>query len=388
MMTEELLVICILPSVFNPKSNGHFIYLEFCASLVGELKNVIFISNDSRYAHGEIGRQTYTRYQERLAGLYITEQDFATLLTPDMTKKMWLVLPDHIEGLGSILVHFLRNDPHVIGCINVMLAPAYTLADSSTKSLVKEDYGYKQGRDYFVFYAKAYSNNMCREDLYIEPLPGDVTPIKRRDTKTTDLATDRNLITFYLGKGVVRYSEEVLHVMKNLMSLGRSLETVLITRAWPPSKKEYNEVLKRSLCLITYDPITNVERDAVSQGTPVLDVHPIMAKPWLPSADAAGLLECIHTKRFTEIAQDYLDYSRACIKNNKINFLLFASMVACLINHGEVNDDYLLPYTPELENGFLTLHKKLAANFATAQQAESQALLNIDDVISIATTPC
>jgi hypothetical protein len=41
-----------------------------------------------------------------------------------------------------------------------------------------------------------------------------------------------------------------------------------------------------------------------------------------------------------------------------------------------------------LENGFLTLHKKLAANFATAQQAESQALLNIDDVISIATTPC
>jgi hypothetical protein len=389
MMIEDPLVVCLLPSVFNPKSNGHFIYLDFCASLVGEVSNVVFISSDSRYSHGEIGRQSYARYRERFAGLYITEQDFATLLTPDLTQKMWLVLPDHIEGLESVLVHFLRDDPHVIGCINVMLAPAYALAANSTASMVKEDYSYKEGRDYFVFYLAAYSNNVCREGLYIEPLPGDITPIRRSgpDTATKGIGA-RKYLTFYLGKGLVRYSEEVRRVMEDLKTLEAGIEPVLITRTWPPTKKEYNAVIQRSLCLITFDPITNVERDAVSQGAPVLDVNAIMAKPWLPSADVAGLLECIHANRFEQIAQDYQDFSRACMKANKINFLMFASIVACLVNHGEINEDYLLAYTPELETGFLALRDKLKTYFADAQQSVSQALLNVDDVISIATTPC
>jgi len=388
MVTEDPLVICMLPSVFNPKSNGHFIYLEFCASLVGEVKNIVFISNDSRYAHGEIGLQSYDRYRERLAGFYITEQDFATLFTPDLTQKMWLVLPDHIDGLDSILVHFLRNDPHVIGCINLMLAPAYTLAGNGKGSMVKEDYKYKEGRDYFAFYSRAYSNNVCREELYIEPLPGGVIPLKQRTTNISGPATNRNLIAFYLGKGVVSYSEQVLRVVQDLRSLNGDVKLVLITRTWPVSKEEYNEVLERSLCLITYDPITNVERDAVAQGTPVLDVNQIMAKPWLPSADATGLLECIHTKQFDSIAQDYKEYSRACIKSNKINYMIFASVVASLVNHGQVNEDYLLPYTPELEIGFQSLRNKLQQYFADAQQAESQALLSVEDVISIVTTPC
>lgn len=388
-MTEDSLVICLLPSVFNPKSNGHAIYLEFCASLVGEVRSIVFISNDARYAHGEIGQQTYARYRERFAGLYITEQDFATLLMPDWTQKMWLVLPDHIEGLESVLVHFLRNDPHVMGCINVMLAPAYALAANSKASMMKEDYSYKQGRDYFVFYLTAYSSQACREQLYIEPLPGDITPIQHSgNDRTTGGIEARKYITFYIGKGLVRYSAEVQRVIEGLKGLEAKIEPVLITRTWPPSKNEYNKIIKRSLCLITFDPITNVERDAVSQGTPVLDVNPIMAKPWLPSADAIGLLECIHTNRFDRIAQDYQDFSRACIKTNKINFLIFASIVACLVNHGEINEDYLLPYTPELETGFQSLHNKLNTYFADAQQAESQALLNVEAVLSIAITPC
>jgi hypothetical protein len=390
MVTEDSLVICLLPSVFNPKSNGHFIYLDFCASLIGEIRNVIFISNDSRYAHGEIGRQSYIRYRERFAGLYITEQDFATLLTPDLTQKMWLVLPDHIEGLESVLVHFLRNDPHVIGCVNVMLAPAYALAANSKVSMVKEDYSYKQGRDYFVFYLGAYSNNLCKEEFYIEPLPGDITPVRSSGVFSTAIkgAAARKYITFYLGKGLVSYSESVQKVCNDLVASGDGIEPVLMTRAWPTSKKEYNEVIKQSLCVITFDPITNVERDAVSQGTPVLDVNPIMAKPWLPSADASGLLECIHSNRFQQIALDYQDFSRSCIRTNKVNFLLFASVVSCLVNHGEINEDYILPYSPELENGFLTLRNKLKLYFANSQQAESQALLTVEDVRSIATTPC
>lgn len=389
MVTEDPLVICILPSVFNPKSNGHFIYLDFCASLVGEVRNLIFISNDSSYAHGELGRQSYARYRERFAGLYMTEQDFATLLTPNLTQKLWLVLPDHIEGLESVLVHFLRNDPHVIGCINVMLAPAYALAVNSKSSMVKEDYGYKQGRDYFVFYLSAYSNNICRKELYIEPLPGNIPPIQCIGSNmATRGIEERKCITFYIGKGLVRYSEEVRRVMQDLLALETDIKPILITRTWPPTKKEYNDVIKRSLCLITFDPITNVERDAISQGTPVLDVNPIMAKPFLPSSDVAGLLECIHENRFEQIACDYQNRSVACIKTNKINFLMFASVVACLISHGDVNEDYLLPYTPELENGFLTLLNKLKYYFADAQQSESQSLMNVDDVISIVTTPC
>ena len=231
MMIDDPLVICFLPSVFNPMSNGHFIYLDFCASLVGEVSNIVFISSDSRYAHGEIGRQSYARYKERFAGLYITEQDFATLLTPDLTQKMWLVLPDHIEGLESVLVHFLRDDPLVIGCINVMLAPAYALAANSTASMVKEDYSYKQGRDYFVFYLAAYSNNVCREGLYIEPLPGDITPIRRSGLNTATKGIGaRQVISFYLGKGLVRYSEEVRRVMEDLKTLEAGIEPVLITR--------------------------------------------------------------------------------------------------------------------------------------------------------------
>lgn len=388
MVTDDPLVICFLPSVFNPKSNGHFIYLDFCASLVGEIKNVIFTSNDSRYAHGELGRKSYERYRERFAGLYITEQDFATLLTPDLTQKMWLVLPDHIEGLDSILVHFLRNDPHVIGCINVMLAPAYALAANSKVSMVKEDYRYKEGRDYFVFYLSAYSNNICKEELYIEPLPGYITPVRSgSDATAINAAEQRKLITFYLGKGLVRYSGEVKAVCHDLMSRCDCIEPVLITRTWPATKKEYNEVIKRSLCLITFDPITNVERDAVSQGTPVLDVNPIMAKPWLPSPDVSRLLECIRSNRFEQIALDYQDFSRACIKNNKFNFLIFASVVSSLVNQGIVNEDFILAYSPGLENGFLTLHNNLKKYFANAEQAESQARLSVDDVFSIATKP-
>lgn len=388
MMTEDPLVICLLPSVFNPKSNGHFIYLDFCESLVGEVKNVIFISNDSRYAHGEIGRQSYERYSERFAGLYLTEQDFATLLTPDLTQKIWLVLPDHIEGLESVLVHFLRNDPHVIGCINVMLAPAYALAANSKASMVKEDYSYKQGRDYFVFYLSAYSNNLCKEEFYIEPMPGDITPVRRSGVSTAIKgAADRKYITFYLGKGLVSYSDQVQKVCDDLMASGNDIEPMLITRTWPATKREYNEVINKSLCLITFDPITSVERDAVSQGTPVLDVNPIMTKPWLPSADATGVLQCIHSNRFEHIARDYQDYSRLCIRTNKVNFLLFASVVSCLVNHGELNEDYIIPYSPELENGFLNQRNKLKMYFANSQQAESQALLTVEDVRSIATTP-
>lgn len=388
MLTEDPLVICLLPSVFNPKSNGHFIYLEFCASLIGEVKNIIFISNDSRYAHGEIGRQSYDRYRERFASLYITEQEFATLLTPDLNQKMWLVLPDHIEGLDSILVHFLRNDPHVMGCVNIILAPPYSLAGNGKSGMVKEDCGYKRGRDYFVFYLRAYSYNICREELYVEPLSGGVTPINQQNTNTSVPPMRRNLIAFYIGKGVVSYSEQVLHVLRDLRSLDEAVKPVLITRSWPASKKEYNEIIGRSLCLITYDPISNVERDAVAQGTPVLDVNPIMTKEWLPSADATGLLECIHANRFNDIAEDYQVYSRSCIRNNKINYLIFASVVASLVNHGAVDEDYLLPYTSELEAGFSSLYGKLEQYFADAQQAESQALFNVDDVISIATTPC
>ena len=387
-MTDDSLLICFLPSVFNPKSNGHFIYLDFCASLIGEIKNVIFISNDSRYAHGEIGRKSYERYRERFAGLYITEQDFATVLTPELNQKIWLVLPDHIEGLESVLVHFLRNDSHVIGCINVMLAPAYALAANSKASMVKEDYSYKQGRDYFVFYLSAYSNNICKEELYIEPPPSHITPVRGGvDTTAIRAAGQRKLITFYLGKGLVRYSEEVQVVFCDLMSSGEGIEPVLITRTWPATKEEYNEVIGNSLCVITFDPITNVERDAVSQGTPVLDVNPIMNKAWLPSADASSLLECIRSNRFEQIALDYQNFSRACLKTNKVNFLIFASVISSLVNHGEVNEDYILPYSPELENGFLTLRKKLKLYFANAQQAESQALLSVDDVCSIATKP-
>ena len=387
-MTDDSLLICFLPSVFNPKSNGHFIYLDFCASLIGEIKNVIFISNDSRYAHCEIGRKSYERYRERFAGLYITEQDFATVLTPELNQKIWLVLPDHIEGLESVLVHFLRNDSHVIGCINVMLAPAYALAANSKASMVKEDYSYKQGRDYFVFYLSAYSNNICKEELYIEPPPSHITPVRGGvDTTAIRAAGQRKLITFYLGKGLVRYSEEVQVVFCDLMSSGEGIEPVLITRTWPATKEEYNEVIGNSLCVITFDPITNVERDAVSQGTPVLDVNPIMNKAWLPSADASSLLECIRSNRFEQIALDYQNFSRACLKTNKVNFLIFASVISSLVNHGEVNEDYILPYSPELENGFLTLRKKLKLYFANAQQAESQALLSVDDVCSIATKP-
>ena len=263
MLLEDTLVICFLPSVFNPKSNGHFIYIEFCASLLGEVKNIIFISNDSRYAHGEMGQQSYHRYRERFAGLYMTEQDFATLFTLDLTLKIWMVLPDHIEGLDSILVHFLRNDPHLIGCINVILAPAYTLAGTSKGFIGKEDFKYKEGRDYFAFYSRTYSNNICREEFYIEPLPGDSIPINQQNRKTSFTEASRNLITFYIGKGVVGYSEQVLRVLQNLRTLHGDVRPVLITRAWPKSKREYNEILKCSLCLITYDPITNVERDAV-----------------------------------------------------------------------------------------------------------------------------
>lgn len=389
MVIDAPLVICLLPSVFNPKSNGHSIYLDFCASLVGEFLNVVFISNDSRYAHGELGRQTYARYRERFAGFYITEQDFATLLTPALTQKMWLVLPDHIEGLESVLVHFLRNDPHVIGCINVMLAPPYSLAANSKGSMVKENYGYEQGRDYFIFYLSAYSNNICREALYIEPLPGEITPIWRRGSDTASNGIEeRKTISFYIGKGLVCYSREVQRVLQDLQALSEDIEPVLITRTWPPTKKEYNDVIKRSLCLITFDPITNVERDAVSNGTPVLDVNPIMAKPFLPSSDAVGLLECIHANRFEQIAHDYQELSLACIKANKINFLIFASVVASLVNYGDVNGDYLLPYTSELESEFQALNDKLKMKFADTQQAVSQALLSVADVIAIATTPC
>lgn len=387
-MTVDPLLICLLPSVFNPKSNGHFIYLDFCASLVGEFNNIIFISNDSRYAHGEIGMESYKRYKERFAGHYITEQDFATLLTSDLTQKMWLVLPDHIEGLESVLVHFLRNDPHVIGCINVMLAPAYALAANSKSSMVKEDYSYKQGRDYFVFYLSAYSNNLCKEEFYIEPLPGNITPVRCSGVSTAIKgAAERKYITFYLGKGLVRYSDQVQKVCDDLMASGNDIEPILITRKWPTSKDEYNEVIKKSLCVITFDPITNVERDAASHGTPVLDVNPIMTKSWLPSADATGVLQCIHSNRFEQIALDYQEFSRSCIKKTKVNFLLFASVVSCLVNHGELNEDYILPYSPKLENGFLNLRNKLKMYFANAQQAESQALLTVEDVRSIATTP-
>lgn len=388
METEDPIVICILPSVFNPKSNGHFIYLDFCFSLIGEVRNIIFISNDSRYAHGEIGRRTHERYIERFAGFYMTEQEFSTLLTPAMAQKIWLVLPDHIEGLESILVHFLRSDPHVIGCINVMLAPPFALAGNSKGSTAKEDFCYKLGRDHFVFYSRFYSNYSCMEELYIEPLPSLVASTKYFNTATSAPTYDRNLITFYLGKGVIGYSEEVVRVMEGLKDLGGPVEPTLITRAWPASKKEYIEILRRSLCLITYDPITNVERDALSQGAPVLDVNPVTAKQWLPNSNAVEILECIRTKGFDQIAQTYQDYSRACIKTNKINFMLFASVVSSLVNHGEVNKDYLLQYTPELENSFLTLHNKLQSYFANTQQAGSQELLNVNDVISIATTPC
>jgi hypothetical protein len=388
MVTDDPLIICLLPSVFNPKSNGHFIYLDFCASLIGEVKNIIFISNDPRYAHGKPGRKSYERYSERFAGLYITEQHFATLLTPDLTQKMWLVLPDHIDGLDSVLVHFLRNDPHVIGCINVMLAPAYALAANSKGSMVKEDYSYKQGRDYFVFYLSAFSNNISKEEFYIEPSTGNITPV-RSGAATTAIksAEQRKLITFYLGKGLVRYSDEVGAVCDDLMSRGDDIEPVLITRTWPATKKEYNEVISSSLCVISFDPITNVERDAVSQGTPVLDVNPIMPKPWLPSADASGLLECIHSNSFEQIALNYQEFSRACIRTNKVNFLIFASVISTLVNHGQVNEEYILPYSPELENGFLALRNKLKLYIANAQQAESQALLSVDDVCSIATKP-
>jgi hypothetical protein len=68
--------------------------------------------------------------------------------------------------------------------------------------------------------------------------------------------------------------------------------------------------------------------------------------------------------------------------------MLFASVVATLVNHADVNEDYLLPYTPELENSFLALRHKLTMYFADAQQAETQALLNVDDVVSISTTAC
>jgi hypothetical protein len=388
MVTDDPLVICLLPSVFNPKSNGHFIYLDFCASLIGEVKNVIFISNDSRYAHGEIGRKSYERYIERFAGHYLTEQEFATLLTPDLNQKLWLVVPDHIEGLESALVHFLRNDPHVIGCINVMLAPAYALAANSQVSMAKEAYNYKHGRDYFIFYLRAYSDNVCKEELYIEPLPGDICPLLRRsDTAAIKAAEQRKLITFYLGKGLVRYSEEVKSVCHALMSSGVGHEPVLITRTWPATKKEYNEVIRSSLCVIIFDPFTNVERDAVSQGTPVLDVNHIMDKPWLPNADASGLLKCIRSNRFEQIALDYQDFSRACIKTNKVNFLIFSSVVSSLVNQGIVNEDFILPYSTELENSFLALRDRLKLYLANAEQAESQARLNVDDVCSIATKP-
>lgn len=386
-LTESPLVICILPSVFNPKSNGHFIFLDFCASLVGEVRNLIFISNDSRYAHGEIGRQTYARYKERFAGLYTTEQEFATLLTPALTQKIWLILPDHIEGLDSVLVHFLRNDPHVIGCINVMLAPPYSLAASSKSTVVKDDYGYKLERDYFVFYTPAYSNNFCKEALYIEPLPGDIMLASSRDKSANEI-TERKFVTFYIGKGLVRYSRDVQIIVEDVLALREAAEPVLITRTWPPTKKEYNEIMKHSLCLITFDPITNVERDAVSMGTPVLDVNAIMAKPFLPSSDAKGLLACINANRFEQIASDYHDYSHACIKANKINYLMFASVASTLINHGEINTDYLLPYTSELEGEFQKIRKKLKVHIANSRQSESQALLSVNEVISIATTPC
>ncbi len=388
-MTEDPLVICLLPSVFNPKSNGHYIYLDFCASLIGEFKNLIFISNDSRYAHGELGRQSYVRYRERFAGYYITEQDFAILLTPELTQKLWLILPDHIEGLDSILVHFLRNDPHVAGCINVMLAPAYSLASQSKNSLLQESHIYKKDRDYFVFYMSAYSNFICKEELYIEPLPSGITPIAGKSIeRTIKKAEDRKLISFYLGKGIVNYSKDVRTLLEELKDMGANIEPVLITRTWPPTKKEYNEVIRNSLCLITYDPITNVERDALIQGTPVLDVNPIMSKTWLPSADAAGLLTHIRQNQFEEISERYMDFSRACLKANKVNCLLFASIVSGLINHGDANPDYISAYTDELEHGFQSLNNKLNTRFANLQQLQSQALLSIDDVISIATTPC
>jgi hypothetical protein len=388
MTAADPLVVCCLPSVFNPKSNGHFIYVDFCASLLGSFESIVYISNDSRYTHAIIGQETYSRYKEKFSGFYMTEQELIPFLTPAFDRQIWLVLPDHIEGLDSVLARFLRDDPHVVGCINVMLAPAYSFEASSDTQEIRRPYSYREGVDFFVFYQPFFSNYVCERGFYIEPLLGNAANIfgdadSSHAVKSTE---DRNYISLYLGKGLLHYSLEVETLLDGLFSFRPELEKVLITRSWPPTKKEYNEIIQSSVCLVTFDPLTNVEREALSSGTPVLDVNSVLEKPWLGLATQADeLLSLIRSDSFAQIAATYMSMHHRMLKANPMNFLIFSSTVTALIRHGKIHTEYLLPYSPELEDGFLELNNNLKRVVADGLQSHSQSLMTLDDVVQIAT---
>jgi hypothetical protein len=378
-MLDEFSVLVILPSSPDPRSNGIQSYL----SLVDNLKNLRGVV----YTSGPMGKDHYSTH---MPGYYIQE-DILINKIGLIANVSLVVLPDHIDGLGSKIYDIARcTCSDSTKFINVVLAPIFVFADRSLRSMeVTYDC-----RDYFVYFNKLFAPTyLCAKDVYQEPSFDylfDSDSFSLLGAASQQLGHSSDDVLVYAGKGhycVSAEAEGELRTIKDYLDSSQ-IDTKLITRLWPSSKQEYTALLAKAAGLILLDPFTNLVRDALMLGVPVFSAVTGIDYNSYGIAKTADSFLTLISKR-SQIAKSAWDRHYSLARFNIMKQSIFFQAVHKMLDSCDSTvpsslRNIVIPFTPEFYNSSLELASELRRYCVVGNlSAATHSICAIDEAWSI-----
>ncbi len=353
-MPDEFSALVILPSSPDPRSNGIQSYL----SLVDNLKNLRGVV----YTSGPTGNDHYSIH---MRGHYIPE-DILIDKIELIANLSLVVLPDHIDGLGSKIYDVARcTCSDSTKFINVVLAPIFVFAD---RSLRPAEVTY-DCRDYFVYFNKLFAPTcLCVKDVYQEPSFDylfESNSFSLLGAASQQLGHASGDVLVYAGKGHYSVSVEAegeLRAIKDYLDSSQ-IDTKLITRIWPASKQEYIGLLAKAAGLILLDPFTNLVRDALMLGVPVFSAVAGIDYDSYGISKTANSFLTLFSKR-SQIANSAWDRHYSLARFNVSKQSIFFQAVCKMLDSCDSTvpsslKDIVIPFAPEFYNSSLELAREL-----------------------------
>ena len=253
-------ILCMLPSVFNERSNGVITLCDIYECLQRySPRSVFFVCKDGHDL-------TLMHYRELFGDNLLVYSPFnmGHLFDRIIDDQFILVRPDDLEGIDNPMHWDLAHAASANLIINILLAPPFVFAN---KVPIANYYGIK---DWFLLANQALMPAFAgleSHDLFIEQsLPSQI-----HNFVNTGQRCSHDQVSIYLGKGIANRIPGFREAFfkSDYFDFGN---TVFIKRNWPTRKEDLYSALASSRLLISFDPFSHIERISTYLGTPVLKI--------------------------------------------------------------------------------------------------------------------
>lgn len=366
-------LICILPILYNQKSNG---IVTLC-SIYKELQRktslqIFFVCKITQNS------PTLRHYQEIFGeNLIMYESNLQQRLVEKIAKdKFVLIRPDDLEGIRNE-IHWTLSKSKQLHCIvNILLAPPFTFSRNIS---ILRYYGEK---DLFLICNQSIMpafEGMDGYNLYLEsPLNPSIWKFINRGSEK------RTRISVFIGKGIIRplskWQGESGNAIRRILDSG---DLLFIKRNWPREKVELYSILSETKLLISFDPFSHIEREATILGTPVIKMYKFNLRelPGVFTMDQIMLANLDYKDTKEQAFADYID----SISSNENTLLTLTLSILSITKLDDIRNAKkpLLPFSEHLLFSFSSQLRGLQHIIGATTMDRENKMLNSDDLLEI-----